>query len=87
MTKSREDHRNRMYEMVRQYESSQQGQRAFCAQHCVKVSTLNYWIRRYRRDHQSESAGGKMVRLQIKDVPMRQIRIVTGSGIQISIPI
>ena len=88
MTKSRAAHRARMYDLVEEYEKGQKSQRAFCAEHSLSVSTLNYWIGRYRTDQGREAKGeGRMIRLQIKDRPKSQIRIVTGSGIEISIPI
>jgi hypothetical protein len=45
-----------MYPLIKQYLSSDQGREAFCEAVGLTVSTLSYWVSKYKRDFSEPSA-------------------------------
>jgi hypothetical protein len=50
MTPSKQTN-HEMYPLVERYLASQQTQKAFCAEHGLSVTKLNYWRAKYRRQN------------------------------------
>jgi transposase-like protein len=45
-----------MYPLVESYLASQPTQKAFCAEHGISTSVLNYWLAKYRRQQTEQRA-------------------------------
>lgn len=44
-----------MYPLVERYLQGQYTQKAFCAEHSLSSSVLNYWLAKYRRERAPEA--------------------------------
>ena len=51
MAANREEHRQRMFALVREHSASGETRRSFCARHGISEWTLYDWRRRYRSAH------------------------------------
>jgi len=52
MTPSKQTN-HEMYPLVELYLASEQTQKAFCAEHGLPVTKLNYWLAKYRKQNSS----------------------------------
>jgi len=43
--------RDRMFELIEQWQQSGLSQKAFCEQHSIRYYVFHYWYRRYRKQH------------------------------------
>ena len=43
--------RDRMFELIEQWQQSGLSQKAFCEQHSIRYYVFQYWYRRYRKQH------------------------------------
>jgi len=48
-----------MYPLMEKYLSSQLTQRQFCQQEALSMSTFLYWLKRYRRNQQSDAQSAR----------------------------
>jgi len=57
--------RERMFELIEQWQQSGLSQKAFCEQHSIRYYVFHYWYRRYRMQHVVSNNGSSFVKLQI----------------------
>ena len=71
-----------MFPLVEQWQSSDQLQKAFCAEHNISVSVFAYWLRRYR-DQQSDSddqvTGFVPIRMAVSDSVALEVTLPSGA--------
>lgn len=87
MSKKNELHIAKMYSLVQEYESGNQSQKEFCRSKGIKVSYLNYWIGRYRKDSMHSDIGTKLIPIEVEKSLGRQIKVLTPQGLEIYIPV
>jgi hypothetical protein len=66
---SREAVRQKMFDLIGQWKTSELSQKAFCLQHQVPYGLFHYWYKRYREVHNAAGPmGSSFIPLQIDPV-------------------
>ena len=71
---TRQQKRERMFHMIETYHSGGQSQKDFCHTHNLSRSTFHYWLRKYRKHHNSDAnfhpvpSGKKFIPLNFSSV-------------------
>ncbi len=69
------------------FESSGKTQKAFGEERSMSSSMVHYYLRKSRSSYKEQEESSSFKELTIQEVRDREIKITTGSGLQIIIPI
>ena len=76
--------RDRMFELIEQWQQSGLTQKAFCEQHSIRYYVFHYWYRRYRMQHVVSNNGSSFVKLQIaKPAGTSLVEVIYPGGIRL----
>ncbi|MFU8861135.1 MAG: IS66 family insertion sequence element accessory protein TnpA [Cyclonatronaceae bacterium] len=70
-----------MFALVEQWNAGTSGQKEFCQEHNVKLSTFQYWIGKYRKSEQGSPGGF----LELTHARSGQAEITYPNGVRISV--
>jgi hypothetical protein len=75
--------RERMFELIEQWQQSGLSQKAFCEQHSTRYYVFHYWYKRYRQNKE-EGNNSSFVKLQIaKPAGTSSVEIIYPGGIRL----
>jgi len=75
------DHRERMFDLVRKWQSSGQTQIEFAKKHEIGIHTLKYWIYKLRKQNKNPDGFVRLEQIAIPEICLRY-----PNGIELLIP-
>ena len=94
MQNKKRNTRQRMYKLIRKYESSGISQAKFAEEHQISKSTLGYWRKKYLQENSMPEPSSKMIPVNIlppkNSEPVSQlqnIEIIYPNGIRVICPL
>ena len=57
----------------------------FCQEHGLSVSTLAYWLRKYRDEQSGPEKTGSFVALSVREVNTKPIEVIYPNGVKVQV--